>query len=175
MTSPVGSRTASIPPGDDRLMTRMQGGDVEAFDELYDLYCDRAYRVALSICLDASHADEAVQEAFLSIWRSRASYQRNRCSVAAWLLTLVRERAMDGALPGDKHAGHRPGHEVLHALPDALREVITLSFYGHLTHTEISQQLDLPSETVRGECASGCTSSETAKTVEARRAGSGAA
>ena len=35
-------------------------------------------------------------------------------------------------------------------LPDAQREVITLAFYGQLTHTEIAERLHLPAGTVKG-------------------------
>jgi DNA-directed RNA polymerase specialized sigma24 family protein len=62
-------------PGDDDLMRRMKGGDTGAFAELYDNHAARAFRVARAVCPDQGQAEDAVQEGFLSIWRSRASYQ----------------------------------------------------------------------------------------------------
>ena len=160
---------------DDQVMAGVHGGSTAAFEVLYDRYCDRAYRVALSVCRDDGRAQEAVQEAFISIWRSRSRYE-DRGDVAAWVLTLVRHRAIDTARRNGPHAAHRANDElvqtarapdnvaeqvadrdqardlcsVLAKLPDAQREVITLAFYGQLTHLEIAAHLDLPLGTVKG-------------------------
>lgn len=161
---------------DDLLMERMQAGSVDAFDELYDRFGDRAHRVAWSVCLDAGRAEDAVQEAFLSVWRSRARYRSQRGTVAAWLLSVVRHRAIDAQRRNEKHAARRAGDEqlgnhpaednvahqvveraevrhlntLLARLPDAQQEVITLAFYGQLTHMEIAEQLGLAPGTVKG-------------------------
>lgn len=161
---------------DHRLMAAASGGGVDAFTELYDRYCTRAYRVALSVCRDEGCAQDAVQEAFVSIWRTGASYRLERGTVAAWLLTVVRNRAIDlarrnGAVAVrraneshlndlraaddvcDQALSHETAnhlHELLDVLPDVQREVITLAFYGQLTHTEIAEQLGLPTGTVKG-------------------------
>jgi RNA polymerase sigma-70 factor, ECF subfamily len=161
---------------DDRLMAQVQAGSAEAFGELYDRYCDRAYRVAWSICRDDARAEDAVQEAFTSIWKSRGYYLSQRGTVAAWLLTAVRYRAIDVARREHKHADRRAGEDALYThpgpgniaeeavaredarrlqdllaqLPDAQREVITLAYYGELTHTEIATALDLSPGTVKG-------------------------
>jgi RNA polymerase sigma-70 factor, ECF subfamily len=172
--SPTGT-TAEVAIHDDLLMSQVQGGSGEAFEELYDRYGVRAYRVARSICHDQGHAEDAVQEAFLSIWKSRTAYQAQRGTVAAWLLTTVRYRAIDVARRDHKHAGRQavahilaypaPGtlddqvanrdeadrlRALLNRLPDTQREVVTLAFYGELTHAEIATALDLPAGTVKG-------------------------
>jgi RNA polymerase sigma-70 factor (ECF subfamily) len=172
--------SAGIPPllaaDESRLMAGVSAGSVGAFSDLYDRYCHRAYRVAFSVCRDDSRAQDAVQEAFISVWNSRASYHAQRGTVAAWLLTVVRHRAIDlerqhakhaTRRASDKHLGDQPAsddvceqtinldiaerlHASLAALPDAQQEVITLAFYGQLTHTEIATQLGLPPGTVKG-------------------------
>ena len=158
------------------LMNQVSNGSVDAFEKLYDLYSDRAYRVALSVCREETQAQDAVQDAFLSIWKSRTSYREQRGTVAAWLLTAVRYRAIDLQRRDQKHATGRthddPVQEPpatdnvadeavqrteaerlrasLARLPDAQQEVITLAYYGQLTHTEIATQLGLPAGTVKG-------------------------
>lgn len=161
---------------DRRLMREVSAGSIAAFGELYDRFCQRAYGVAFSVCGDEGRAQDAVQEAFLSLWKSRASYRSQRGSVAAWLLTVVRYRAIDVARRDGTHvarwasddrldersapdnvsdsvierddAGHLRG--ALALLSDEQREVITLAYYGQLSHTEIATRLGLASGTVKG-------------------------
>jgi len=179
---------------DDLVMSQVKTGDVEAFAELYDRYCDRAYRVAQSVCHDHSRTEEAVQEAFLSIWKARAAYQPQRGTVAAWLLTTVRYRAIDLARNHHKHARRRAEEasdadtatadfapqvvsrddasrlqKLLAGLPDAQREVIMLAFYGELTHTEIATTLQLPAGTVKGRMRLGLKKLQTCISMEAKR------
>jgi RNA polymerase sigma-70 factor, ECF subfamily len=166
---------------DSRLMAEVSAGSVAAFGALYDRYCSRAYGVAFSVCRDDGRAQDAVQEAFLSIWKSRASYRPQRGSQAAWLLTVVRHRAIDLERQHVKHATRRASddplvgrpapddvyeqvsgidagerlHAALARLPDAQQEVITLAFYGQLSHTGIATQLGLPTGTVKGRMRRG--------------------
>jgi RNA polymerase sigma-70 factor, ECF subfamily len=174
--SATGTTAATDMHDDDLLMLRVRGGSVDAFAELYDRYSARAYRLARSICHDQGRAEDAIQEAFLSIWKSRASYQCQRGTVAAWLLTTVRHRAIDITRRDHRHASRRAAEQTLAAhpasgaladqvthrdeaerlrslltrLPDAQREVITLAFYGELTHAEIAAALGLPAGTIKG-------------------------
>jgi len=161
---------------DHQLISEVSAGNVEALGELYDLYCDRAYRVAFSACRDAGRAQDAAQDAFLSVWKSAAGYRPQTGTVAAWLLTIVRHRAIDLARRRDSRDTHLAGEDWLGAcagpddvhdaavkrddarrlqaslalLPDPQHEVITLAFYGQLSHTEIATQLGLPSGTIKG-------------------------
>jgi RNA polymerase sigma-70 factor (ECF subfamily) len=141
--------------GDHALLARLQAGDGEALGELYDRYHDRVYRLARVLCRDDEQADEAVRETFLSLWRDRGSYRRDVGSISAWLLTLLRHRANDA----------RDLPTMLARLPEAEREVITLAYYGRLTHTEIAAQLSLPSGTVKGRLRRGLQKLRTATTA----------
>lgn len=157
-------------------MSEVSASSVEAFGQLYDRFCDRAYGVAYSVCRDEGRAQDAVQEAFLSIWNSRTSYRPQRGTVAGWLLTVVRYRAIDLARRNGNHAGHwasddhlddRPALDDVNAtvierdtadrlrasltlLSDEQQEVIALAYYGQLSHTEIAAHLRLPPGTVKG-------------------------
>lgn len=157
-------------------MDEVVEGSTEAFGELYDRYSARAFRVARSACRDHGAAEDAVQEAFVSIFRRRAAYRAERGTVAAWLLTIVLHRAIDVTRAEARHATRRASdgaltvvhapddvageattrveadrvQTALSALPDAQREAITLAFYGELTHTEIAERLGVPFGTVKG-------------------------
>ena len=161
---------------DENLMRRVQAGDSHAFGELYDRHVNRAFRIARSVGHPSARAEDAVQEGFLSIWRSRASYRAGMGSFQAWAMTIIRHRAVD-SIRSDR-AGARPqltdasegapdnasvslqdaaitsseGHTLrasLRQLPDAQEEVITLAFFGEFSHTEIAARLSLPEGTVK--------------------------
>jgi RNA polymerase sigma-70 factor (ECF subfamily) len=175
MTSPIRAKIAAT--SDEDLMRAVQADDVRAFEALYDRNVALAWRLAHSLCRDRGRAEEAVQDAFVSAWRSRRSYRRETGSVRAWLVTIVRNRALDSIRR--ESAGHRPtlaGYDYtgpdpayrsaqddviayteacglrarLQRLPEAQAEVIVLAFYGELTHTEIAERLSLPEGTVKG-------------------------
>ena len=134
-------------------MRRVQRDDADAFAQLYDRYAARALRIATAICRQPDAAEEAVQEAFVAIWKRRGSYQPLPGGFAAWAMTIVHDRAADaealqrGAGPiGDAQRART----LLAGLPETQREVISLAFYGELTHTEIAARLSLPPGTVKG-------------------------
>jgi RNA polymerase sigma-70 factor (ECF subfamily) len=170
------SRADPLPLNDDDLMAQVSAGSVESFVDLYDRYRDRAYRVARSVCQDEGRTQEAVQDGFLAVWNGRENYRSQQGTVAAWLLTVVRYRAIDAARSDHRHASRRANDDQLTrgspvedpcdtvvrreeaqrvqvslaTLPDAQAEVIALAYYGQLTHTEIAAQLGLPCGTVKG-------------------------
>jgi RNA polymerase sigma-70 factor (ECF subfamily) len=172
---PLGAR-AGCPLSDGELMLDVTAGSVDGFVALHGRYYDRAYRVARAVCHDDGRAQEAVQDGFLSVWNNRASYRSHQGTVAAWLLTVVRYRAIDIARRNHRHASRRASeiqptlgspeegpseivlkHEdarrvrtSLATLPDAQAEVITLGYYRQLTTTEIAAHLGIPVGTVKG-------------------------
>lgn len=176
MTASPAGHEDPIVRDDRRLIERIAAGNADALGDLYDRYCARAYRVARSVCRDDGRAEDAVQEAFLSVWRTSGAYRPQMGTVAAWLLSVVRNRAIDLSRRNGRHADRRTGADLLDAkpaaidvaaeavasadaprlralleqIPEAQREVIVLAFYGHLTHLEIADHLDLPPGTVKG-------------------------
>ena len=80
---------------DEELMQLVYTGDTEAFEVIYDRHADVAFSLAYRICLQRRLAEDVIQEAFLSLWRSRARYDRTRGSVRSWILGIVHNRAID--------------------------------------------------------------------------------
>jgi RNA polymerase sigma-70 factor (ECF subfamily) len=163
------------PVSDTEAMAAVNAGSFAAFGVLHHRYHRQAHRVARSICRDDGRAQEIVQEAFLSVWKGGMSYDRGR-SVAPWLMTVVRHRAIDDVRRHRPHAAHRAGEQwlqtvagpdtvceqviaadtachlltALTTLPDEQREVVMLAFYDELTHLEIASRLQVPLGTVKG-------------------------
>lgn len=172
--NPLAANPEVIISEDKQLMEQVKTGNLNAFEELYDRYCDRTYRVAWWVCCDHHRAEEAVQYTFMSIWHSQMPNQPEGGTVAAWLLTTAHDRARDIVRHHIEDADRRDGEDTLNAylvsgynqvvnhqdagrsgtllnrLPDSQREVIALAFYGKLTYTEIATALQLPAETVTG-------------------------
>jgi len=147
---------------------------LDDLDALYEAYHRQALGVAYRIVSDASEAEEVVQEAFLAIWRAGHTYDPTRGSARTWLLTLVRNRAIDvmrtrqrrpvrplddaleAADATDVHAqattnvDSEAASEAMGALPTEQREAVELAYFGGLSHGEIASRLDLPIGTVKG-------------------------
>ena len=179
-----GANTRQLPGTDDiraladeELMSLVQAGDPRAFELLYDRHGGPAYSLAYRIAGRRGVAEDVTQEAFLSIWRSRARYQPGRGSVRSWILGIVHNRAVDGLRRNLVHDRRRAGAEALEARPaadpptdvEAIRreegravrtalralpteqnQVIELAYYGGYTHAEIADLLDAPVGTVKG-------------------------
>ena len=162
---------------DEELMELVRRGDMPAFEVVFDRHSGPAFSLAYRMCGGSAMAEDVVQEAFLSIWRTGASYNPARGSVRSWVLGVVHNRAVDAFRRGvakqgrdisdDSHAERikapertevevarrEEGREIrdaLATLPSGQRRVIELSYFGGFTHTEIAEMLELPAGTVKG-------------------------
>jgi len=163
---------------DEELMPLVGRKDPEAFEVLYDRHGGVAYSLAYRIVGDRAAAEEVSQEAFISVWRSGARFDATRGSVRSWLLSVVRNRAIDflrsraGKAPkltfdDDSILEQRPAAERTEAealrretagelrgaigkLPGEQSKVIELAYFGGFSHSEIAQILGLPMGTVKG-------------------------
>ncbi len=162
---------------DDALMDLVAEGNPHAFALLYERHVRAAVALATQMCARRVVAEEVVQEAFLSFWRSRRHFDCNRGSVRKWVLGIVRNRAIDVLRQSVAHQiaddGDRGVEELLEAceltdgevgrrerarelrtaldgLPPEQSCVITLAYYGGYTHTEIAAMLDTPIGTIKG-------------------------
>ena len=167
----------STPRTDEELIADLGRGDAEALGLLYDRYRRLAMAVAYRILEDAGAAEDCLQDAFLQVWRNHASYHSERGSVKSWLLTIVRNAAIDRHrgkegrarqdrpideveyLLGENDDPHAQAVEHLQAeqikaaieqLPEEQREAITLAFFNGLTHQEIAERTGAPLGTVKG-------------------------
>jgi len=163
---------------DEELMPLVGRKDPEAFEVLYDRHGGAAYSLAYRIVGNGPAAEEVTQEAFISIWRSGTRFDAGRGSVRSWLLSIVRNRAIDflrsraGKAPklnldDDSALEQRPAVErteeealrretaqelrgALGNLPGEQSKVIELAYFGGFSHSEIAGILGLPIGAVKG-------------------------
>lgn len=162
---------------DEELMQLTRRGDDEAFELLYARHSTAAYSLAYRMTGTPGMAQDVVQDAFLSLWRSHARYDHTRGSVRTWLLAVVHNRAIDALRRSAVHdrwcasdagieecfqapqltdaevARRDEAREVrgaLQTLPPEQSRVIELAYFGGFTHSEIASMLDTPVGTVKG-------------------------
>jgi RNA polymerase sigma-70 factor, ECF subfamily len=149
-----------------------------ALAELYDRYGKIAYGLAYRVLRDSALAEDAVQEAFITVWRTAGTYIAERGKPRTWLLTLVHRRAVDLVrreqrhrvpVAADEPAPATPAAEeeatlrdrrravqaALTQLPADQREALELAYYGGLTQTELAEQLGVPLGTVKSRMFAG--------------------
>jgi RNA polymerase sigma-70 factor, ECF subfamily len=80
---------------DEELMARLSYRDIKAFETLYDRYGTLVYSTALRVVADAHLAEDIAQETFLRLWRMPEHYVAQRGRFVTWLLSVVRNRAVD--------------------------------------------------------------------------------
>jgi RNA polymerase sigma-70 factor (ECF subfamily) len=165
---------------DEALVALVARADDAAFAELYDRYDRLAYGLARRVLRDASLAEDAVQDAFLAIWRTASRFDAERAPARVWIMTVVHRRAVDlvrhnerrrtDPLPQQDEAGDAGADETvwlrlqrdrvrdaLRQLPDQQREAIELAYFGGFTQSELADRLGQPLGTIKSRMFSGLT------------------
>lgn len=158
---------------DQVLLQLIQQRDEAALTMLYDRHCKLVYSLVLSIVGNISDAEEVTQEVFLKVWGKAQTYDLLRGSVLAWLTTITRRHAIDrtrsklyknksrevlldaanqSETTGTPSLTDGETNEIrgaLNLLESKHREVIILSYFQGLSHSEIAQLLSTPLGTVK--------------------------
>lgn len=162
---------------DEEVMVLLGDGNPDAFEVFYDRHGGAAYSLAYRIAGDRNVAEDITQEAFMSIWRSRTRFDRERGSVRAWVLGIVHHRAIDALRRNSGHQRRQASaegieerfeapertevevarrdeaaevREAMETLPGDQQEVVRLAYFGGFTHTQIAEMLNTPIGTVKG-------------------------
>jgi RNA polymerase sigma-70 factor, ECF subfamily len=171
----MGSELRSL--ADEDLMQLVRRGRPDAFAVVYERHAGSAYALAYRMTGTPGAAEDVSQEAFLSVWRAGARYDRRRGSVRTWILGIVHHRAIDALRRGkvrdrprvdddgaveqveasertEVEAARREEAQTirraLERLPRDQCQVIELAYFGGFTHTEIAAMVDTPLGTIKG-------------------------
>jgi RNA polymerase sigma-70 factor (ECF subfamily) len=163
---------------DEALVALAARSEQSALAELYDRYGRTAYGLAFRILRDQALAEDAVQEAFLTVWRTASRFVPERGKASTWILTLVHRRAVDVVRREQRrHADSldrapEPAvegveedawlrfqrervQEALRNLPDAQREALELAYYGGFSQSELAERLGQPLGTIKSRMFTG--------------------
>src|SRR5437899_5443399 len=160
---------------DSQMAAQLKRGETSAIESLYDRYGRLAYGLAFRIVNERGAAEDVVQDAFVSVWRNAAGFDTSRGSLRNWLLSIVRNRAIDRLrgnvrihrevqLESAGRAAEVPDawqavavdlerkqiREGFAELPDAQRRTLELAYFGGYTHVEIASRMQVPLGTVKG-------------------------
>jgi RNA polymerase sigma factor (sigma-70 family) len=163
---------------DEALVALVARADDSALAELYDRLGHVAYGLALRVVRDPALAEDAVQEAFLAVWRSAARFVPERAKASTWILTFVHRRAVDIVRREEPRrtepleAAPHPSanltedeawlrlqrtrvQEALRRLPDQQREALELAYFGGFTQSELADRLGEPLGTIKSRMFTG--------------------
>jgi RNA polymerase sigma-70 factor, ECF subfamily len=162
------------------LIERVACGDEDAFTELYDETSPRVYGAVLRMLRSPELADEMTQQVYLEIWRDASRYDASKGSVLAWIMALAHSRFVDrvrtlsmesvreryAELNGNREldrvgdqTGRSPQAELasdaLRSLTEIQRQVVTLTYFGGFSQSEVAQLLGLPLGAVKARIRDG--------------------
>lgn len=166
--------------GDDaELVKRIGDGDVGAVGALYDRHGSVLFPLALRIVRDRAEAEDVLHDAFVTVSERATQYDRQKGSVIAWLVTLVRNLAIDRTRRRDRRGtlqreiiAFEPTVEVkspeeltsdeyerlkvqraLAKLPEVQLRTLTIAFYEGLSYPEIAEREGVPLGTIKSRAA----------------------
>ena len=163
---------------DEAVLALIARSDEQALAELYRRFGRLAYGLAFRILRDDALAQDAVQEAFLGVWRAAGRFTAERSKPSTWLLTLVHRRAVDlvrreerrrtEPLPPEAEPAVTESTDeaelanrrqtiraALRQLPPEQREAIELAYYGGYTQSELAERLGQPLGTIKSRMFTG--------------------
>jgi RNA polymerase sigma-70 factor (ECF subfamily) len=161
------------------LLPDVAGGDIAAFEQLYDRHSPILYALLLRILSNPEDAQEVLQEAFVKAWNDASRYDPARGSELAWLVSIARNRgidrirarkvrgdrekdaardnsirsaAVDGMAAVDSAVASQEQRAVRAALagiPEAQRQALELAYFDGLSQSEIAERLATPLGTIK--------------------------
>lgn len=164
---------------DAEAIERLRAGDGSAIAVLYQHYGRTAYGLALKIVREETEAEDVVHDAFVTVVQRVDQYHPARGTVAAWLITTVRNLSLDrfrrrtrraqiveselkhepavhAQSPEDSLSGARDHQRVRRAmasLPDAQRQTLEIAFFEGLSYPEIADRENVPLGTIKSRAA----------------------
>jgi RNA polymerase sigma-70 factor (ECF subfamily) len=176
MRSPPERGVVTEGDSDARLAERIRRGDQQALGELYDRYASTALATAVRVVADRQEAEDVVHDAFVAVWRKIDRFDPGRGSLRAWLMTVVRNRAIDrvrARRPGvdiddaDERSLLRTGpnptweaalrglsavdvRAAMASLPDEQRRAIELAYFEGYTYREVAELTRVSHGTANG-------------------------
>lgn len=92
-----------------RCVTRVAGGDRDAFAELYDEFSGLVFSISVSMLRNHAAAEDAAQDVWVKVWNAASSFDASRASVSTWIVVITRRHVLDLLRRDKVRAAGRPG------------------------------------------------------------------
>ncbi len=147
--------------------------DRKAFIHLHQYFSPRVKSFLIGQRVPADEADDVLQEVMLAVWNKAHLFKPEKAAASTWIFAIARNKRIDrirknaSAVLDPEDPSLQPAQlengdqsllgsqrkdairDALMALPEDQRRVVELSFMKGLSHSEISDQLELPLGTVK--------------------------
>jgi RNA polymerase sigma factor (sigma-70 family) len=173
--SPLVSPNEVSSTWDDTLTDSFMAGDERALVAAYKEFAPLVHTLALRSLRERAAADDATQEVFIRVWRSRSTFNPAVARLPAWIVGITRHVIADAQSASTRETrrvlavartreavGEVPPEQAVEVLADRLLldgeldrlgepqgAIMKLAFYEDLTHEQISRKLELPLGTVK--------------------------
>ncbi len=172
---PKPAQTAADPATLAKWISAVALGDRQAYRRLYDATSPKLFAIALRILREEGRAEDVLQDSFVNVWNGAASYNVSLSAPMTWMVTIVRNRALDyirrldhrtveldddleavlesdRPTPVDLASGAQDAvalQRCLKRLDAGQRQAIAFAYFQGLTHSELAATLKIPIGTVK--------------------------
>ena len=167
------SKRQKISLSEEQLIASLRNREKIAAEALYDMYSASLYGVISRIVMDTATAEDVLQEAFIKIWNSFASYSSDKGRLFTWMVNIARNLAIDKIRSRDfkdqnknqglensvisideqKNAVYKPElrgvKELVETLKPEQKSILDLVYFKGYTHAEAADELGVPLGTIK--------------------------
>jgi len=167
------SRKRKISLSEDELVLALRNREKIAIEALYDMYSSSLYGIISRIVLDVPTAEDVLQETFVKIWNSFASYSTEKGRLFTWMVNIARNLAIDKIRSKDfknqnknqelennvtfideqRNTVYNPEllgiKELVETLKPEQKSILDLVYFKGYTHVEAADELGVPLGTIK--------------------------
>ncbi|MGH8183585.1 MAG: sigma-70 family RNA polymerase sigma factor [Rhodanobacteraceae bacterium] len=156
-----------------RLLQQSGGRDERAFAELYQRTSSKLFGVCLRMLRERGEAEDALQNAYIAVWRRAGSFDPTRAGAMTWLITLTRNQCIDrlrqhhemplGEIAADNLVDPMPGpsahgeasqdrqrlEHCLDTLAGQQKSAVRAAFFSGATYNELADRAGVPLATMK--------------------------
>jgi RNA polymerase sigma factor (sigma-70 family) len=167
------SKKTKISLSEEELVLSLRRHEKIAVEALYDMYSSSLYGVISRIITDTAVAEDVLQETFVKIWHSFASYSTEKGRLFTWMVNIARNLAIDKLRSKDfknqnknqeleinvtfideqRNTVYKPEllgiKELVQTLKPEQRIILDLVYFKGYTHVEAADELGIPLGTIK--------------------------
>ena len=167
------SRKRKISLSEEELVLALRNREKIAIEALYDMYSSSLYGIISRIVLDTPTAEDVLQETFVKIWNSFASYSTEKGRLFTWMVNIARNLAIDKIRSKDfknqnknqelennvtfideqRNTVYNPEllgiKELVETLKTEQKSILDLVYFKGYTHVEAADELGVPLGTIK--------------------------